>query len=68
MHSIGDIANVVLLGEITWPQRLEHLTRHATMNPTDTIHLLAEVSGQHTHRELLVRVVGVETSIDIACE
>ena len=32
------------------------------MNLAHAIHLLAEVGGQHAHRELLIRVVGIETA------
>ena len=63
MHTIGNITDVVFFGEIARPQRLEHLPRHAAVNLTYAVHLLAEVGGQHTNRELLVRVVRVEAAL-----
>ena len=40
VYTIGHIAHVILLGEISLPDRSKHLLRHLSMQPAYTIYLL----------------------------
>ena len=59
VHAVGDVADVQLVLEVAGPHVAQNVLRYLAVEPRHAVHLLREVAGQHRHRELLVRVVGV---------
>ncbi len=59
MYAVGYVADVQLVLEVAGPHVAQNLLRHLAVEPRYAVDLLREVAGQHRHRELLVRIVGV---------
>jgi hypothetical protein len=62
MDTIGDIADVEFLGEVTGPNGSEHLLRYLAVEPGYTVGLLAGIEGEDRHGEFLAVVIGVGTT------
>ncbi len=59
VNTVGHIAHMVLLWEVTLPNVREHLLAHPTVELTYTVHLLAGVASEGREAETLAMVVGV---------
>ena len=59
VNTIGYVADMQLILEVTRPHIAQDILAHLTVQPRHTINLLREVASQNAHRELLVRIVRV---------
>ena len=62
VHSIGDIANVILLRIVTSPNRCKHLLAYPAMELTHAVYFLARVASKDTHAEALVVILRILTA------
>ena len=62
VNAVGDVAHVVFLGEITFPNRREHFLRHPSVEFRHAIDLLTRVAGEGGHAEFLVFVVWIRAT------
>ena len=62
VHTVGNVANVILLRIVTSPDRCEHLLAHPTMELTHTVYLLTSIASEDTHAEALVVIIRILTT------
>ena len=59
VDAVGNVAHVVLLGEIALPDAAEHLLADVAVNEADAVDLAAGVAGKGAHAEALAVVARV---------
>ena len=62
VYTVSNVTNVVFFWIIAFPNRCKHLLAHPSVKLTYTVNLLAGVASKGRHTELLVMVIGIDTT------
>ena len=62
VNTVGNVAHVILLRIVAFPDWSKHLLRYPTMKHRYTINLLTSVTSKCTHTELLAMIIRIGTA------